>query len=159
MGIIVTEKFKYCFPILFRHQDSWIAKDYKDLIGYHQKWGLNNRRHPELDIPSLTLEQATLFYYEKYWVPAYCEEMPYPMCLLQFVVAINHDVPYACRAYLAGKNIFAKYMFRMEDKTKPRKYDRKFKWVRVKRQKFKFFIKEIPKFIKQYKGEEYGMAS
>ena len=53
------------------------------------KYGIAGKFHPGLDIKNLTLEQAMDIYYNEYWVPAGCDDAPYPMDICLFDSQVN----------------------------------------------------------------------
>lgn len=59
------------------------------------------RRHPDLRLPervgSLTRAQAREIYLRDYWRPSHCEDMPAPVALVVFDMAINHGTGAAIR--------------------------------------------------------------
>lgn len=56
------------------------------------KYGISQRSYPNLDISSLTEDLAKEIYRKDYWVPAKCEDMPWPMCLYVFDCAVNQGL-------------------------------------------------------------------
>ena len=57
--------------------------------GGETKYGISKRAHPTLDIFNLTLEAAKETYLNQYWLPAHCDDLPWPLCLLVFDGAVN----------------------------------------------------------------------
>lgn len=53
------------------------------------KYGIAGNFHPGLDIKNLTLEQAKEIYYKEYWLPAGCNEAPYPLDICLFDSQVN----------------------------------------------------------------------
>lgn len=51
-------------------------------------WGLSQRYNPEVN-QNTTLEQAKAIYLQKYWIPAGCDEAPYPMDICLFDSQVN----------------------------------------------------------------------
>jgi len=68
------------------------------------KWGIRQESHPEVDIASLTREQAEGIYKRDYWDPAKCDLLPYPIDILVFDMAVNHGVARATRFLQASLN-------------------------------------------------------
>lgn len=60
--------------------------------GGETKYGISKRSYPELDIKSITLEQAKGIYFEDYWNQTGCEELPFPMDVFAFDSAVNQGV-------------------------------------------------------------------
>jgi len=57
--------------------------------GGETKYGISKRYNPDVDVKNLTLEGAKQIYLEKYWIPAGCDEAPYPMDICLFDGAVN----------------------------------------------------------------------
>lgn len=57
--------------------------------GGHTKFGISKRAFPELDIGSLTRDQAAGIYRGHYWTPCRCEELAKPLALCVFDAAVN----------------------------------------------------------------------
>lgn len=57
--------------------------------GGETKYGISKRYHPTLDIKNLTLEQAEAIYLKEYWIPAGCDNAPYPMDVCLFDSQVN----------------------------------------------------------------------
>jgi lysozyme family protein len=57
--------------------------------GGRTKFGLDSASHPELDLDSLTLEEAGITYKRCYWEKAHCNELPEPLSQIQFDGAVN----------------------------------------------------------------------
>lgn len=53
------------------------------------KYGISSRAYPDLDITSLTREQAREIYRSDYWDPCRCDELPSGVDLLVFDCAVN----------------------------------------------------------------------
>lgn len=51
-------------------------------------WGLSQRYNPEVN-HTTTIEQAKVIYLQKYWIPAGCDEAPYPMDICLFDSQVN----------------------------------------------------------------------
>ena len=56
------------------------------------KYGIAASSHPDLDIPSLTLDQARTIYRDAYWNPLQADALPKPLALLLFDAAVNCGV-------------------------------------------------------------------
>ncbi len=53
------------------------------------KYGIAGKYHPGLDIKNLTLEQARDIYLKEYWIPAGCDEAPFPLDICLFDSQVN----------------------------------------------------------------------
>lgn len=67
------------------------------------KYGVSAASFPELDIASITKEQASRIYYERYWLPSGAADLPKPLAFLHFDSAVQHGVEKA-KEFLAGSN-------------------------------------------------------
>lgn len=57
--------------------------------GRETKYGISKRYNPEVDVKNLTLDQAKEIYLKKYWLPAGCDNAPYPMDIILFDSFVN----------------------------------------------------------------------
>ena len=59
-------------------------------------WGLASKYNPEVN-PATTIEQAKIIYLERYWIPAKCDDSPFPMdiCLFDSQVNPQNDLKWA----------------------------------------------------------------
>ena len=64
------------------------------------KYGISQRAHPELDIRSLTIDQAKAIYYTDYWVKSGAGKLPVPLGACMFDAAVQHG-PGRAKALLA----------------------------------------------------------
>lgn len=60
--------------------------------GGETKYGITKRDHPNVDIASLTLDDAKEIYRVQYWTPAMCDAFPWPLNLFVFDAAVNQGV-------------------------------------------------------------------
>lgn len=60
--------------------------------GGETKYGISKRAYPDLDIGSLTREQAREIYRRDYWLAAKCDHLPGQMALVHFDCAVNQGV-------------------------------------------------------------------
>jgi hypothetical protein len=51
-------------------------------------WGLSSRYNEGVN-PSTTIDEAKAIYLEKYWIPAGCDDVPYPMDVCLFDSQVN----------------------------------------------------------------------
>lgn len=61
------------------------------------KFGISAASYPELDIAALTLDQARAIYERDFWQALRCGEMPWPVALVVFDLAVNSGGPFAAR--------------------------------------------------------------
>ena len=65
--------------------------------GGETKYGISKSAHPEVDIASLSLDQAAAIYRRDYWDRCRCEEMPRGLDLALFDAAVNQGAVAAIR--------------------------------------------------------------
>ena len=65
--------------------------------GGSTKYGLSSRANPDLDIKGLLLEDAKRIYQLRYWQPAHCDALPWPLALFVFDAAVNQGVDTAVK--------------------------------------------------------------
>ena len=58
--------------------------------GGKTKFGISQHAHPDIDIATLTIEQAQDIYLADYWHANQCGEMPLPVGFALFDAAVNH---------------------------------------------------------------------
>lgn len=58
--------------------------------GGYTKYGISSASFPLLDIKNLTREEAIDIYYEQYWKPIKCNQLPPKIAIFLFDSAINH---------------------------------------------------------------------
>lgn len=57
--------------------------------GGETKYGISKRSYPEIDISTLTKEQAQAIYHRDYWMPIRADNMTWPLSLFVFDSAVN----------------------------------------------------------------------
>lgn len=57
--------------------------------GGETKYGISKRSYPDIDIRSVTVEDAAAIYKRDYWEPLHCGELPYPVAMVVFDTAVN----------------------------------------------------------------------
>jgi len=60
--------------------------------GGETKWGISKRAHPDIDIKSLTKEEALLIYEKEYWLKVGADKMEKRMAITCFDSAVNCGV-------------------------------------------------------------------
>ena len=60
-----------------------------DDLGGETNWGISKRQYPDLDIKSLTREDAIDIYYKDYWLKGKCRELPNAISPLYFDMCVN----------------------------------------------------------------------
>jgi Putative secretion activating protein len=85
--------------------DSGYINDAND-PGGETRYGICKRDHPKEDIRNLSIGRAKEIYHSDYWIPAGCDKLEWPLCLVQFDTAVSMGVETANR-YL--KNLLSRY--------------------------------------------------
>lgn len=62
------------------------------------KYGISAARYPQLDIASLSLEQARAIYYRDYWLPHQCDKLPPKLGQVYFDAVVNMAPQYAVKS-------------------------------------------------------------
>lgn len=52
-------------------------------------YGISQRAYPDINIETLTLEAAKAIYYQDYWLPCRCDQLPAAAACLVFDTAVN----------------------------------------------------------------------
>lgn len=60
--------------------------------GGETKWGISKRAHPDIDIKSLTKEEALIIYEKEYWLKVGADKMDKRMAIVCFDSAVNCGV-------------------------------------------------------------------
>ena len=63
--------------------------------GGETKYGISKRAYPDVDIANLTIDGAQALYASDYWRACSCDQMPWPLCLFVFDMAVNQGQPVA----------------------------------------------------------------
>lgn len=79
--------FDICFEFTL-NEEGGLSNDKYD-AGGKTKYGISHAAYPELDIENLTIEDAKAIYERDYWNKVYGEELPLPLALYTFDVAVN----------------------------------------------------------------------
>ena len=80
--------FETAFRFTLGHEGGYV-NDARD-PGLETKFGISKRSYPNLDIKSLTLEQAQAIYKRDYWQQASCERMQPKIAIAVFDAAVHH---------------------------------------------------------------------
>ena len=65
--------------------------------GGETKWGISKRSYPDLDIRSLSTNDAKLIYKRDYWEKTRCDKMPEGIRLAVFDCAVNQGISFAAK--------------------------------------------------------------
>lgn len=66
--------------------------------GGETNFGISKKAYPTLDIKNLTVDQAKDIYHKDYWNPCRCDNLPFPIALAVFDMAVNQGVTTAIKA-------------------------------------------------------------
>lgn len=66
--------------------------------GGRTRFGISSRSHPDVDVDSLTLDQARELYRDRYWRSIRGDDLPWPLALVVFDHAVHASPPSAVRA-------------------------------------------------------------
>jgi len=78
--------------------------------GGETNWGISKRAYPNENIKTLTRERAVAIYFQDYWKVSGADNMPWPMCLAHFDLAVNGGPGRAAEALKAVGPNFDAYM-------------------------------------------------
>jgi lysozyme family protein len=65
--------------------------------GGETKFGIAANANPEVNIKKMTLHEARVIYFKKYWLPAKCDKFQSPLAEVHFDAAVNHGVGRAAK--------------------------------------------------------------
>lgn len=74
----------FALTIGLEGKPSWDSRD----PGGFTIWGLASKYNPEVN-PATTLAEAKEIYLKRYWIPAGCDDQPYPMDICLFDSQVN----------------------------------------------------------------------
>ena len=87
-------RFHRALSFTIPHEGGYV-NDSED-AGGETKWGISKRYHPDEDIVNLTPERAAEIYWNDYWLPAGCEDLPLPTSTIVFDTAVLCGVGRTC---------------------------------------------------------------
>jgi len=87
--------FDEAFNVLIGHEGGYV-NDPRD-PGGETKFGISKRAYPDVDIASLTLEQAKAIYLRDYWGRAQCDQLPPVVAFQVFDCAVNSGIGQSIR--------------------------------------------------------------
>lgn len=76
-----------CFRLLMENEGGFVDDEHD--TGGQTKYGISKKAYPELDIPSLTMQQAKDIYYRDYWARCKCDYLPDALSVAVFDYAVN----------------------------------------------------------------------
>ncbi len=93
----MRRNFRKAVAFVMKWEGSTPVRDTGGLTRY----GISEKANPDVDILNLTREEAERILLERYWEPAGCDLLPWPMDVVVFDTAVNVGVDRA-RAWLSG---------------------------------------------------------
>lgn len=69
------------------------------------RWGISSRANPDVNVRTLTRDQAVAIYRERYWRAVRGDELPPGLALVVFDAAVNQGAPTACRMLQAALGV------------------------------------------------------
>jgi lysozyme family protein len=87
--------FNRAFELVIGHEGGYV--DHPADPGGSTKFGISKRQYPNEDIPNLTLERAKQLYRRDYWDAIKGDQLPAPLALCLFDMAVNSGVSQAIR--------------------------------------------------------------
>lgn len=87
--------FDDAFAKLIGHEGGYV-NDKRD-PGGETKFGISKRAYPDVNIASLTIEQAKVIYKRDYWDRARCDELPPVVSFQVFDTAVNSGIGQSIR--------------------------------------------------------------
>lgn len=87
--------FQKAVALILKHEGGY-SLDPRDPGGETQ-FGISKRAYPDEDIKALTPERATALYHRDYWQAIRGDELPAPLALVTFDMAVNAGVGAAIR--------------------------------------------------------------
>ncbi len=87
--------FGVAFERLIGHEGGYV-NDPND-PGGETKWGISKRSYPDLDIKSLTRDDARAIYSRDFWLRGHMAALPFAVAFQCFDAAVNHGIRAAHR--------------------------------------------------------------
>jgi lysozyme family protein len=73
--------------------------------GGETKYGIAQDANPQVIVRDLDLATAKDVYFDRYWLPGRCDEIPYPISIIHFDGCVNHGVNRAIRILQAAVGV------------------------------------------------------
>jgi len=83
----VTALFDRAVEVVLHHEGGYV--DNPADPGGETKFGISRRSYPHEDIRGMTVERAKDIYYMDFWLPLQPEDLPAPVVILLFDMAVN----------------------------------------------------------------------
>jgi len=97
---MMSQNFDRAIAIVLRREGGYLSAEEaarQGDPGGETKFGISKRAYPEIDIASLTKEQAIVIYHRDYWTPVHADQATWPLCLFVFDSAVNQGSHAAIR--------------------------------------------------------------
>lgn len=100
---ISQTRFDFCFNFTLSWEGAGgeVEHDPHD-PGGTTKWGIDQSAHPQIDVASLTIQQAKQIYFEDNWEKFACGQLNPPWDLLVFDSSVNPGPAFVVRALQAS---------------------------------------------------------
>jgi len=92
----MSPAFKSAVEIILAHEGGYV-NDPKD-PGGETRFGISKRSYPNIDIKTLTRQDAAKIYYRDYWQKIRGDSLPFGVALVLFDIAVNMGVSRAIKA-------------------------------------------------------------
>lgn len=99
----MTPAFIRAVDLVLKHEGGLV--DHPADPGGLTNFGISQRAYPDLDIRRLTRQQAMEIYHRDYWLPIRCDELPEPVAVVLFDMAVNMGRDRAVRLLQRALNI------------------------------------------------------
>lgn len=86
----MSPAFERAHAFVAKWEGGWVDDEYDP--GGETRYGISQRAYPDLDLSTLTREQAKAIYERDYWRSAKCDKLPEGLALLHFDCAVNQGV-------------------------------------------------------------------
>jgi lysozyme family protein len=73
--------------------------------GGETKYGIAENENPDIDVKNLNWEQAKHIYFDRYWIPSHCDDMPGRLAALHFDGSINIGLASAAKLIQRAVNV------------------------------------------------------
>ena len=88
----MSPDFLRYWPTLLRFEGGATVTEHPADPGGLTKYGISQRAHPTLDIRALTEAEAQALYHRRYWTPAGCDALAWPLNAAVFDTAVHSGV-------------------------------------------------------------------
>ena len=88
-------KFEEAINLILSEEGGYVNDPHDS--GGETKYGISKNAYPEINIGSLTLDQAKAIYMRDYWEPCKCDNLPWPLSLFVLDAAVNQGTDAAIK--------------------------------------------------------------